>query len=73
MPGCVGVASELIEFDEQYRGIVENLLGRTVIAENLDAGIEIMRRGRQAFRLVTLEGDVMHSGGSMTAVQAPPA
>lgn len=41
MPGCVGVASELIEFDEQYRGIVENLLGRTVIAENLDAGIEI--------------------------------
>ena len=65
MPGCVGVASELIEFDEQYRGIVENLLGRTVIAENLDAGIEIMRRGRHAFRLVTLEGDVMHSGGSM--------
>ncbi len=45
MPGCVGVASELIEFDEQYRGIVENLLGRTVIAENLDAGIEIMRAG----------------------------
>ena len=66
MPGCVGVASELIGFDEQYRGIVENLLGRTVIAENLDAGIEIMRRGRHAFRLVTLEGDVMHSGGSMT-------
>ncbi len=66
MPGCVGVASELIEFDEQYRGIVENLLGRTVVAENLDAGIEIMRRGRHAFRLVTLEGDVMHSGGSMT-------
>ena len=66
MPGCVGVASELIEFDEQYCGIVENLLGRTVVAENLDAGIEIMRRGRHAFRLVTLEGDVMHSGGSMT-------
>jgi len=66
MPGCVGLASELVEFDEPYRGIVENLLGRTVVAENLDAGIEIMRRGRHAFRLVTLEGDVMHSGGSMT-------
>ena len=66
MPGCVGLASELVAFDERYRGIVENLLGRTVIAENLDAGIEIMRRGRHAFRLVTLEGDVMHSGGSMT-------
>ena len=66
MPGCVGVASELVDYDPQYRGIVENLLGRTVVAENLDYGIEIMRRGRQAFRLVTLEGDVMHSGGSMT-------
>ena len=66
MPGCVGVASELVQFGEEYRGIVENLLGRTVIAENLDTGIEIMRRGRHAFRLVTLEGDVMHSGGSMT-------
>ena len=66
MPGCVGLASELVGFDERYRGIIENLLGRTVIAENLDAGIEIMRRGRHAFRLVTLEGDVMHSGGSMT-------
>ena len=66
MPGCVGVASELVGFAPEYRGIVENLLGRTVVAENLDAGIEIMRRGKHAFRLVTLEGDVMHSGGSMT-------
>ena len=70
MPGCVGVASELVGFDPAYRGIVENLLGRTVVAENLDAGIEIMRRGRHAFRLVTLEGDVMHSGGSMTGGSA---
>ena len=66
MPGCVGLASELVGFEPQYRGIVENLLGRTVVAQNLDAGIEIMRRGHHAFRLVTLEGDVMHSGGSMT-------
>lgn len=70
MPGCVGVASELVSFDEAYRGIMENLLGRTVVAENLDAGIEIMRRGRHMFRLVTLEGDVVHSGGSMTGGSA---
>ena len=70
MPGCVGLASELVSFAPEYRGIVENLLGRTVVAENLDAGIEIMRRGRHAFRLVTLEGDVMHSGGSMTGGSA---
>ena len=66
MRGCVGVASDLIDCDGQYRGVVENLLGRTVIAENLDSGIAIMRAGGHAFRLVTLEGDVMHSGGSMT-------
>lgn len=66
LPGCIGVASELISCAPEYRGIVENLLGRTVIAENLDKGIPIMRAGNHAFRLVTLEGDVMHSGGSMT-------
>ena len=66
MPGCLGVASELISYDPQYRGIMENLLGRTVIARDLDSGIPIMRAGRHAFRLVTLSGDVMHSGGSMT-------
>lgn len=66
LPGCVGIASELVGFDEPYRGIVESLLGRTIIAEDLDAGIQIMRQGRHAFRLVTLGGDVMHSGGSMT-------
>ena len=66
MPGCVGLASELIEFDSKYQGVIDNLLGRTVVAENLDAGIAIQRAGRYQFRLVTLEGDVMHSGGSMT-------
>ena len=66
MPGCLGVASDLVSCEEQYRGIVENLLGRTVIAEDLASGIPIMRRGEQGFRLVTLKGDVMHSGGSIT-------
>ena len=70
LKGCLGVASELISYDPRYRGIVENLLGRTVIAEDLDSGIEIMRKGRHAFRLVTLAGDVMHSGGSMTGGSA---
>ena len=70
MPGCVGIASEMITFDERYRGIAENLLGRTVIAEDLKSGIPIHRAGRQAFRLVTLDGDVMNVGGSMTGGSA---
>ena len=70
LPGCLGVASELVQCAPEYRGIVENLLGRTVIADNLNHGIPIMRAGNHAFRLVTLEGDVMHSGGSMTGGSA---
>ena len=66
MKGCVGVASELCSYDPIYKDVVENLLGRTVVAEDLDSGIAIMRAGNHAFRLVTLQGDVMHSGGSMT-------
>lgn len=66
LPGCIGVASELVSFDPKYGQIIENLLGRTVIAKDLDAGIAIMRAGGQGFRLVTLAGDVMHSGGSIT-------
>ena len=66
LPGCIGVAADLVQCEEKYRGIIENLLGRTVIADNLDHGIPIMRAGNHSFRLVTLEGDVMHSGGSMT-------
>lgn len=66
MPGCIGVASDLVQCAPDFRGIIENLLGRTVICDNLDHGIPLMRAGNHAFRLVTLEGDVMHSGGSMT-------
>ncbi len=66
LPGCLGVASELVSCEDKYRGVVENLLGRTVVAEDLEKGIAIMRKGNHAFRLVTLKGDVMHSGGSMT-------
>ena len=44
LPGCLGVASELIRFDDKYRGVIDNLLGRTVVAENLEAGIRIPAR-----------------------------
>ena len=70
MSGCIGVASDLVNTAPEYRAIIENLLGRTVIADNLDHGIPIMRAGGHSFRLVTLEGDVMHSGGSMTGGSA---
>ncbi|MBO4836174.1 MAG: chromosome segregation protein SMC [Clostridia bacterium] len=66
MPGCLGVASEMISFENRFRPVMENLLGRTVIARDLDAALPIMRAGHYAFRLVTLDGQVMNAGGSMT-------
>ena len=66
MPGYVGVASELAQTDARYQGILENLLGRTVIAETLDHAIRMARASENRFRIVTLDGQVMNAGGSMT-------
>ena len=64
--GFVGIASELVSSDVKYRGIVENLLGRTVIAEDLDAAIAMAGKYRNRFKIVTLDGQVMNPGGAMT-------
>ena len=64
--GYVGVASGLVTFDQRYQQIFENLLGRTVVAEDLDCGIAIARKYGNRFRIVTLDGQVINRGGSMT-------
>ena len=64
--GFVGIASRLITFDEKYRDIFQSLLGRTVIVEDMDCGIAMARKYRSAFRIVTLDGQVINRGGSMT-------
>ena len=64
--GFVGIASELVDYDKQYDGIFKNLLGRTVVVEDMDCGIAMARKFRQAFRIVTLDGQVLNRGGSMT-------
>ena len=65
-PGFVGIASELITCDGKYRNVVENLLGRTVIVENIDNAISMSKRYANRFKIVTLDGQVMNPGGSMT-------
>ena len=70
MTGFVGVASELVKADQKYRSIVESLLGRTVITENLDQAIRMARQTGSRFRIVTLDGQVMNAGGSMTGGSA---
>ena len=64
--GFVGIASDLVSCDEKYRGILENLLGRTVITQDIDAAISMANQYRNRFKIVTLDGQVMNPGGSMT-------
>ena len=64
--GYVGVASQLVQFDKRYTEIFNNLLGRTVVVEDMDCGIAIARKYGSRFRIVTLDGQVLNRGGSMT-------
>ncbi len=68
--GCLGLALDLAEFDERYRNIFENLLGRTVVAETLSDAVAIARRHKNQFRIVSLDGQMIHAGGSMTGGSA---
>ena len=64
--GFVGVASQLITYDPKYRAVFQSMLGSTVIVEDLDCGIAMARRHQNRFRIVTLDGQVINRGGSMT-------
>ncbi|MDL2289169.1 chromosome segregation protein SMC [Clostridia bacterium OttesenSCG-928-F22] len=66
MQGVYGVASELVEYDKKYTPVIENLLGRVVIVEDLDCGIALMKQVGYSFKAVTLKGDILSPGGSMT-------
>lgn len=64
--GFVGVASDLVETDKTYREIVLSLLGRTVVAEDLDAAVAIAKKYGYQFKVVSLDGQVVNPGGAMT-------
>lgn len=64
--GFVGIASTLCSCEPQYSGILRSLLGRICIAENLDCAVLIARKYSYRFRVVTLDGQVVNAGGSLT-------
>jgi len=64
--GFKGIASDIIETDEIYNGIISYLLGRTVIADNLDNAAKIAKAFGYRFRIVTLDGQLINAGGSFT-------
>ncbi len=69
-PGFVGIGDQLISFDPRYKNVFSNLLGRVAVMENLDAAIAAARKYQYSFRIVTLDGQVLNPGGSMTGGSA---
>ena len=68
--GFCGVAADLVECEADYRDIVDNALGRTVVAEDMDCALAIARQYRNRFRIVTRDGQLINAGGSMTGGSA---
>ena len=66
MRGYVALASALVKTDARYVGIIRHLLGRTVVADNIDNAIAISKKFGYKFRVVTLEGEVLNAGGAIT-------
>lgn len=64
--GFINIASKLADCDEKYRPIIEWLLGRTAVVDNIDNGISMAKRFSYRFKIVTLDGQVLNAGGSMT-------
>ncbi|MCR8939112.1 chromosome segregation protein SMC [Brevibacillus laterosporus] len=64
--GVVGIASRLVSFDEAYRAVVESMLGNVIITETLEQANRVARSCHYRYRVVTLEGDIVNAGGSMT-------
>jgi len=68
--GFVGLAPSLVQFDKKFDSLISYLLGTTVVCENLDTAVEMSKKYGSRFRIVTLDGQVMNAGGSMTGGSA---
>ncbi len=68
---AIGVASDLIEYDKLYENIILSLLGRTVIVENMDLGVELAKENNYSFKIVTLQGDIINPSGAISGGSVP--
>ena len=64
--GVLGIASDLIKYDKKYEQVILNLLGRTVITDNMDTAIKLAKENGYTFRIVTMEGDIINPSGSIS-------
>ena len=64
--GVIGIAADLVKYNKKYEQIIFNLLGRTVIVENMDTAIRVAKENGQSFKIVTQEGDIINTSGAIT-------
>ncbi|NLC87244.1 MAG: chromosome segregation protein SMC [Clostridiaceae bacterium] len=64
--GIVGIASDLVKYQKKYEQIVLNLLGKTVVVEDMDTAITLSKQNNYSFRIVTLKGDLINPSGAIT-------
>jgi len=64
--GVIGIASDLVKVDRKYEGIILNLLGRTVIVEDIDSAVKLAKQNGYKFKIVTLKGDVINPSGAIS-------
>ncbi|MCI9287376.1 MAG: chromosome segregation protein SMC [Clostridia bacterium] len=64
--GVIGIASDLVKINKKYEEIVLNLLGRTVIVDDMENGIKLAKQNHYSFKIVTLKGDVINPSGGIT-------
>ena len=65
-PGVIGLASDLVHVEPKYQVLAKYLLGRVVVADTIDHAIALARKFKYSLRIVTLEGELLSAGGSMT-------
>ena len=65
-PGVIGVASDLVQVEAEYEGLANYLLGRTLVVDHIDHGIAIAKKYQYTIRMVTIEGESLNPGGSLT-------
>ena len=65
-PGVIGPASSLVQADSRYQPLVRYLLGRVVVADHIDHAIALAKKFQYSLRIVTLDGELLSPGGSMT-------
>jgi chromosome segregation protein len=66
MEGFIGIASELVKCNEKYREVIDSVLGRVIICKDMDASLKIAKKCSYSFKIVTVAGDVVNPGGSLT-------